>query len=133
MRGMTMSVSTMCTGCSSSRARAASPLSASRQRKAERFADRDAEAADGLLVIDDQQSDAKVVLREILRSGILRHHAALPMVCSTTVMKSCTRNGFSTQGAPVRRSVAAVSSLAMSPVIKTRRVASSGRCLAIQA
>src|ERR1035438_3381287 len=26
------------------------------------------------------------------------------MVCSTTEMNSCTRNGFSTQGAPVRRS-----------------------------
>src|SRR5216683_761249 len=83
----------------------------------ERFADGNAEAADGLLVIDNQQSDAEV----------LSHEAALPKVCSTTEMKSWTRNGFSTQGAPVRRSVAAVSSLAISPVMNTSREASSGR------
>jgi hypothetical protein len=35
-------------------------------RKAERFADGHAEAADGLLVIDNQQADAKVVIRQIL-------------------------------------------------------------------
>src|ERR1035441_6021553 len=96
--------------------------------EAERFADGHAEAADGLLVIDNQQSYAEVVCRQILI-----HEAALPRVCSTTVMKSRTRNGFSTHGAPVRRRVAAVSSLAISPVMKTRREASSGRWAAIQA
>src|SRR5271157_1244078 len=91
-------------------------------RKTERFADRHAQAADGLLVIDDQQSNAEV-----------GHGATLPMVCWTTEINSRTRNGFSTQGAPVRRRVAAVSSLAMSPVMNTRREASSGRLTAIQA
>src|SRR5208337_801948 len=96
--------------------------------EAERLADGDAEAADGLLVVDNQQSNAEVVVCQIAS-----HEAPLPMVCSTTAMKSRTRNGFSTQGAPVRRNVAAVSSLAMSPVMKTRREASSGRWEAIQA
>src|SRR5208337_2239994 len=91
-------------------------------QETERLADGHAQAADGLLVIDNQQSDAEVC-----------HGVTLPMVCWTTEMNSRTRNGFSTQGAPVRRRVAAVSSLAMSPVMNTRREASSGRLAAIQA
>ena len=69
MRGMTMSVSTMCTGCSSSRARAALAALGFEAEEAERLADGDAEAADGLLVIDNQQSDAEVVFRQILASN----------------------------------------------------------------
>ena len=60
--------------------------------QAQRLGDGDAEAADGLLVIDNQQADAEVVLgkgrlRRIL-GRILSHEAALPMVFSTTEMNS---------------------------------------------
>src|SRR5207249_8140270 len=76
----------------------------------------DAQAANALLVIDNQQPDPKVFT-----------HSAFPMVFSTTEMNCCTRKGFSTQGAPVRRSVSTVCSLAMSPVMNTSLEASSGR------
>src|SRR5271157_1285790 len=91
--------------------------------KPQRLADSHAELADALLVIHDQQPDSEILLHDI----------ALPMVFSTTEISCCTRNGFSTQGAPVCRKVAAVSSLAMSPVMKTSLEASSGRWAAIQA
>src|SRR5580704_15053613 len=81
-----------------------------------------AQAADALFVVDYQQSDAKVFT-----------HSAFPMVFSTTEMNCCTRNGFSTQGAPVRRRVSTVCSLATSPVMNTSRSVSSGRWVAIQA
>src|SRR5437667_1948704 len=81
-----------------------------------------AEFADTLLVIHDQQTDSKVVTT----------HSAFPMVFSTTDMNCRTRNGFSTQGAPVLRRVSTVSSLAMSPVMKMILETSSGRFFAIQ-
>src|SRR5258707_7389114 len=90
--------------------------------KPEGLAHGHAELADALLVIDDQEADSQVFA-----------HSAFPMVFSTTEMNCCTRNGFSTQGAPVARRVATVSSLAISPVMKTSRLARSGLCLAIQA
>src|SRR5205807_6867512 len=61
----------------------------------------DAQAANALFVIDNQQANAKVFT-----------HSTFPMVFSTTEMNCCTRKGFSTQGAPVRRSVSTVCSLA---------------------
>ena len=71
------------------------------------FAHGDAELADALLVVDDQHADAKVfpVARII--------HSSFPNVLATTSINCCTRKGFSTQGAPVARNVATVSSLAM--------------------
>src|SRR5713226_2654816 len=122
MRGMIMSVSTMC-GLFLEQSEGSIATLGFEAGKAERLADGHAKAADGLLVIDNQQTDTEV----------MSHEAALPMVCSTTEMNSWTRNGFSTQGAPVRRRVAAVSSLAISPVMNTSREASSGRLSAIQA
>ena len=92
----------------------------------QRFTHGDAELADALLIVDDEQTDAKVVLtqRQLAQSV---GHCAFPMVLATTSMNCCTRKGFSTQGAPVSRRVATVSSLAMSPVMKTSLNARSGR------
>ncbi len=63
--------------------------------KSESLADRDAEFADTLLVVDDQQANAKVF------SVPWATHSAFPNVLDTTSINCCTRNGFSTQGAPV--------------------------------
>src|SRR5579859_1989397 len=95
--------------------------------KTQGLADRGAEFADGLLVVDDQQTDTEL----FFVPGVI--HSTFPNVLETTSIKCCTRKGFSTQGAPVSRKLATVSSLAISPVIKTRRLARSGRCWAIQA
>ncbi len=94
--------------------------------EAQSFADGDAELADALLIVHDQQTDAELILTQ------RRSHSALPIVFAMTSMNCCTRKGFSTQGAPVWRRVATVSSLAMSPVMKTILEAKSGRCWAIQ-
>src|SRR5258707_900610 len=91
-------------------------------RKAERLTDCHAELADTLLVVHHQQPDSELLI-----------HDARPIVFSTTEINCCTRNGFSTQGAPVFWRVATVSSLAISPVMKTTFEASSGRWSAIQA
>src|SRR5580658_3691027 len=80
--------------------------------EAQRLAHGHAEFADALLVVDDQQANAKI----FFTTGTV--HSAFPKVFETTSIKGCTRNGFSTQGAPVSRNVATVSSLAISPVIK---------------
>src|SRR5579883_889609 len=82
----------------------------------------DAQAADALLVVNNQQADAKVFAHSVFFNDT-----------ATTEMNCCTRKGFSTQGAPVRRRVSTVCSLAMSPVMNTRRAASCGRWAAIQA
>src|SRR5208337_1681008 len=95
--------------------------------KTEGLADRDAEFTDALLVVHDQQPDAQVFF---VRWTV---HYTFPRVFDTTSINWCTRNGFSTHGAPVSRRVATVSSLAMSPVMKTTRPARSGRWRAIQA
>src|ERR1700674_3384436 len=95
--------------------------------KAERLADGDAEFTDALLVVDDQHANAKIFFAPWVI------HWAFPKVCETTSINCCTRKGFSTQGAPVSRKVATVSSLAMSPVIKMMREAKSGRWRATQA
>src|SRR6266851_776915 len=95
--------------------------------KTESLTDGDTKFADALLVVHDEQPDAEIVLTQPVT------HFALPMVRETTSMNCCTRNGFSTQGAPVSRRVATVSSLAMSPVMKTMRSVSSGRCCTTQA
>ncbi len=57
--------------------------------EAESFAHSDAQLANALLVVDDQQTDAKVFLVE------LGAHRAFPIVFSTAEIRSCTRNGFS--------------------------------------
>ena len=90
--------------------------------EAQRFPHRHAQLPYALLVIHDEQANSQIVV-----------HSAFPMVFSTTEMNCCTRNGFSTQGAPVCCKVATVSSLAISPVMNTMRDASSGRFLATQA
>ena len=92
-------------------------------QEAERLPYRHAELADALLVIHYQQAN----------SQIFAAHNAFPIVFSTTEINCRTRKGFSTQGAPVLRSVSTVSSLAMSPVMNTIREASSGRLRATQA
>src|SRR4029077_11941110 len=81
-----------------------------------------AELADTLLVVNDQKADTQVIA-----------HSAFPMVFCTTEMNCWTRNGFSTHGTPVSRRVATVSSLAISPVMKIMRDASSGRFRTTQA
>ena len=63
--------------------------------EAERLADGHAEFADTLLVVDDQQSNAKI----FFTAGVI--HSAFPKVFETTSINCCTRKGFSTQGAPV--------------------------------
>src|ERR1039458_8884726 len=88
--------------------------------EAECAADRHAEFADTLLVIDDQKANAKIVVHTGSR-------CAFPMVISTVARRSCTRKGFSTQGAPVSRKMATVSSFTISPVINTMRLDNSGR------
>src|SRR6266568_750254 len=82
----------------------------------------DAEAADTFFIVHHQKSDFQ-------RFG----HCGFPIVCSTTEINCCTLKGFSTQGAPVLCRVAAVSSFAMSPVMKTKREESSGRLRETQA
>src|SRR6266568_3737512 len=81
-----------------------------------------AESANAFFVVHYQETNLE-----------MRLHSGFPTVSSTTAMNCCTRNGFSTQGAPVFCRVAAVSSLAISPVMKTSREASSGRLCEIQA
>src|ERR1700756_4421342 len=110
--------------------------------KTEPFTHGHAERADALLVIHHQQANAQffvgmmlprlIVAAEFL-TAIRMTHKAFPIVFSTTEMNWRTRNGFSTQGAPVLRRVSTVSSLAISPVMNTIREASSGRFFAIQA
>src|SRR6266566_2316649 len=81
-----------------------------------------AKAADTFFVVHHQKSDFQMF-----------GHCGFPIVCSTTEINCCTLNGFSTHGAPVLCRVAAVSSFAMSPVMKTRREESSGRLRETQA
>src|SRR5438270_9023653 len=83
-----------------------------------------AELANALLIVYDEQANALIFFTVI--------HSAFPNVLETTSINWATRNGFSTQGAPVWRKVATVSSLAMSPVIKMIRDARSGRLREIQ-
>ncbi len=104
--------------------------------EAEALADGDAEFADGLLVIDDEEAHAELFPAQIaLRispycpsdrpahfstqaglserrfvGGVIQR--AFPIVFSTALMRSCTRNGFSRYSAPILRSVETVSSLA---------------------
>ena len=54
----------------------------------------DAQLANGLLVIDDQQANAKIFFRhgKFAKCG---GHRAFPIVFSTAEIRSCTRNGFS--------------------------------------
>src|ERR1700733_5859086 len=94
---------------------------------AESLADGSAEFTDALFVVDDQQADAKI----FFHAGTA--HCVFPIVFEMTSINCCTRKGFSTHGAPVCRSVATVSSLAISPVMNTTRSARSGRWRAIQA
>src|SRR5207248_10866973 len=84
--------------------------------EAESLPNRHAEPANALLIVHNQEPDTQVIA-----------HSAFPMIFSITEINCCTRNGFSTQGAPVFCSVSTVSSLAISPVMKTIRAASSGR------
>src|SRR5713226_8947977 len=81
-----------------------------------------AEPPDTFLVVHHQKSDFQMF-----------GHRGFPIVCSTTEINCCTLKGFSTQGTPVLCRVAAVSSFAMSPVMKTRREESSGRLRETQA
>ncbi len=63
--------------------------------KAKGLADGDAEFADTLLVVDDQQANAEIFFAPRVI------HSAFPKVFETTSINCCTRKGFSTQGAPV--------------------------------
>ncbi len=63
--------------------------------EAQGLADGDAQFANALLVVDDQQSNAEIFLT---RPSI---HSIFPKVFETTSINCCTRKGFSTQGAPV--------------------------------
>src|SRR5882724_1200566 len=98
------------------------PAGRLKTHKAQSLSYGDAQTANALFVIDNQQTDTKVFT-----------HSAFPMVFSTTEINCATRKGFSTQGAPVWRSVLTVFSLAMSPVINTSRDVRSGRLASIQA
>src|SRR5580692_1546479 len=93
----------------------------------QRLTDCRAKFTDSLLIIHDQQTNAEI----FFTSCVI--HSTFPNVFEITSMNCWTRNGFSTQGAPVSRKVATVSSFAMSPVMKTSRFARSGRCRTIHA
>src|SRR5690348_9131015 len=87
--------------------------------KTQGLADRNAELANALLIVNDQQANAEIFFADCAV------HCTFPIVFEITSINCCTRNGFSTHGAPVCRRVATVSSLAMSPVINTMRDARS--------
>src|SRR5580704_4488227 len=83
--------------------------------KVETLADGHAQAADALFIVHDQKAEARFVPH------------GLPIVFSTASRNSRTRNGFSTHGVPSCCKSRIVSALAVSPVMKIIREASSGR------
>ena len=89
-----MSLRIMWTGCSSRRAKSRFAAIGFEADETQSLAHGHTELADALLVVDDQQTDAKVFFRE-RRFAERWTHRAFPMVFSTAEMRSCTRNGFS--------------------------------------
>ena len=92
-----MSLRIMCTDCSSSSARADSPLSASRQK----YPRASPTVAQSLRILCSSSTIEQTNAKIFFTSGVI--HSAFPKVFETTSISCWTRKGFSTQGAPVSR------------------------------